>query len=83
MTRMGKTLFALISLCTAVGAGLVLMPTTREAKEPRLTALQIAELQPAAKPAATSRTVTPPSPPEDEEGDAGLQPEIVEDGEGS
>jgi hypothetical protein len=82
MTPMGKTLFVALSLAVLIGGTLALRSQPDPVPEARLTAAQVAELQPAAKPPERPRTVRAPAAAEG--ADPAEPPDLqFEDGSGS
>ena len=82
MSPLAKSLFATLSVALVIAATLSLRGKSAPAPPPQLTQTQLAEMSPAAAPAAPSRMTAPvndpsdlPPPPEDE-------PDL-EDGNGS
>jgi hypothetical protein len=82
MTTMGKTLFVALSLAGLIGGTLALRSEPDPVPEARLTAAQVAELQPAAKPPDPPKAVRAPA--DAEGGDPAEPPDLqIEDGSGS
>ena len=59
MTTLGKTLFIALSLAALIAGTLVLRAEPEQAAHAQLTAAQVAEMQPAAKPAEPPKAAVP------------------------
>jgi hypothetical protein len=59
MTTLGKTLFITLSLAALIAGTLVLRSEPEHAAHAQLTAAQLAEMQPAAKPADAPKVTVP------------------------
>ena len=59
MTTLGKTLFVTLSLAALIAGTLMLRSEPEEAAHAQLTAAQLAEMQPAAKPADPPKATVP------------------------
>jgi hypothetical protein len=82
MTTLGRVLFATLSLAVLIAGTLALRSEPEPTAKAQLTPAQMAELQPAAKPAEPPKAQR--APVEDDISEAGslVEPE-VEDGSGS
>ena len=61
MTTLGKTLFITLSLAALIAGTLALRSEPEQAAHAPLTAAQLAEMQPAAKPADPPKVTVPPA----------------------
>jgi hypothetical protein len=83
MTTLGKTLFVTLSLAVLIGGTLALREKSRETPRAQLSAEQLAEIQPPAKPAEPPKATRPAADDHDANSEAEAQDPELEDGSGS
>jgi hypothetical protein len=83
MTTLGKTLFISLSLAVLIGGALALREKSEEAPRAQLSAAQLAEMQPPAKPAEPVKVARPPADEQDASTEAEPRDPELEDGSGS
>jgi hypothetical protein len=82
MTTLGKTMFVILSLAVLIGGTLALRSKPEPLPRAQLTSAQVAELQPAAKPAEPPKATRAALTPDAGSAEKPEDPEL-EDGSGS
>jgi len=83
MTTLGKTLFVTLSLAVLIGGTLALREKSDTAPRAQLSPAQLAEIQPAAKPAEAPKVAPPQAEGQTTRTDAEPPDAELEDGSGS